>query len=951
MKQFLIFATIFTVSLYVSAEDNQMPNIGGVMDKTIMLQDAFNPLDGVLAYDKEDGYLTVSVTGSVNTAVSGEYTLGYSVTDSSTTNSKSLLRKVTVLPAGKFAVCKATGRRGPHNIINLNAGYLNHLATDITFIKPVFDAINDAVYEYKLIEYYWDGNSAAGGNPDIGVGHKPAPPSASEWAAATTQPFYKDLYLCKKPRIDRWLKMFVSSNGQTNEWVYGLKGDNGVLFHSAWMNKDYYRLSAEVDDPQTVVDQYAAYGQAATYWCNFPRYIQKMMGCHAEVTTIGSLTGSYEACNKAELHGQLITLRAFMSGIDKKSPALSNWAKIKTQWDFALGRAMNTSYTRSYVVPISEPKFTGAYITRMTDLLQHLRSTYNTKRIYCVGGNTGNFMGLKNFYDAHNPYFKSAWHKGHFESMRGRFPWTLTLPYYVQYARINEVWDHDMAAKMFETHREIHKLAQETHVEAAMLDKMGNLARNADGSWSEWSLMYLSMWFCYSGSDYLNNSIFFIDDWDGDGISNQEEHTLNSNPFNPDTDGDFVFDGNEKKWGMDLLNPADAGEDWDNDRISNYNEILWTMTSPGAGAGLGPTLPVSITNAAGNFVGMNINDPTDAVYDTDHDLLPVWFEIMTKAAPDHLFPPKNGLKQFISDIDVARIYFGLTKQLAYNYDLIGGADVDGDGVTNIVELAAGLDPHNASDSGGDFDGDGISNTNEIAAGTSLVGDDATPVEFNHSIVKRVAYAGQAYSGTSLAWDVGAPDVGEFHTFQKQSGPAWLTLASTGRLTGSPGTTDIGWNSWTVKVSAGNGQFHITTLKIRVATAPMEYYGAWASAYNLADTNLLADPDGDKFVNLLEYALGRNPQTADSSGVTWQKLMIGNAGELTFPKRNDANTRGLGYYIETTGDLIEGIWSNGSFSIIGTGSINSEFNSITNRIPTHTDAQFFRLKVKMDSSQN
>ena len=62
---------------------NQPPVLYGVKNQTLTVGDSFDPMKGVTATDKEDGDLTaaVKVSGSVDTAVPGSYTLIYSVTD------------------------------------------------------------------------------------------------------------------------------------------------------------------------------------------------------------------------------------------------------------------------------------------------------------------------------------------------------------------------------------------------------------------------------------------------------------------------------------------------------------------------------------------------------------------------------------------------------------------------------------------------------------------------------------------------------------------------------------------------------------------------------------------------------------------------------------------------------------------------------------------------------
>ena len=58
------------------------------------------------------------------------------------------------------------------------------------------------------------------------------------------------------------------------------------------------------------------------------------------------------------------------------------------------------------------------------------------------------------------------------------------------------------------------------------------------------------------------------------------------------------------------------------------------------------------------------------------------------------------------------------------------------------------------------------------------------------------------------------------TFAKVSGPAWLTIASDGSLTGMPTVSDVGTNSFTVSLADTNGWASIATMRIAVVPAPL-----------------------------------------------------------------------------------------------------------------------------------
>jgi hypothetical protein len=78
-----------------------------------------------------------------------------------------------------------------------------------------------------------------------------------------------------------------------------------------------------------------------------------------------------------------------------------------------------------------------------------------------------------------------------------------------------------------------------------------------------------------------------------------------------------------------------------------------------------------------------------------------------------------------------------------------------------------------------------------------------------------ALPGQSYAG-SLAGDVGDVD-GDALTFAKISGPAWLSIAANGALSGKPGTAELGLNSFAVSVSDGKGGSDTATLQINVVS--------------------------------------------------------------------------------------------------------------------------------------
>lgn len=106
-------------------------------------------------------------------------------------------------------------------------------------------------------------------------------------------------------------------------------------------------------------------------------------------------------------------------------------------------------------------------------------------------------------------------------------------------------------------------------------------------------------------------------------------------------------------------------------------------------------------------------------------------------------------------------------------------------------------------------------------------DPATPTNnppafTSDPINKPNATEGQAYS-ESIGGDASDPDFDPL-TFSKVSGPAWLSVASNGALSGTPGAGDVGANQFTVRVEDGNGGSDEADLNITVS--PSGGTGAW-----------------------------------------------------------------------------------------------------------------------------
>jgi hypothetical protein len=89
-----------------------------------------------------------------------------------------------------------------------------------------------------------------------------------------------------------------------------------------------------------------------------------------------------------------------------------------------------------------------------------------------------------------------------------------------------------------------------------------------------------------------------------------------------------------------------------------------------------------------------------------------------------------------------------------------------------------------------------------------------PVFTGNPLVKPPTIVGSAYADT-LAVDASDPNPHDTLVFSKVSGPPWLTVASNGAISGTPGAADDGANSFTVRATDPGGLFAETVVNITV----------------------------------------------------------------------------------------------------------------------------------------
>jgi fibronectin type 3 domain-containing protein len=98
-----------------------------------------------------------------------------------------------------------------------------------------------------------------------------------------------------------------------------------------------------------------------------------------------------------------------------------------------------------------------------------------------------------------------------------------------------------------------------------------------------------------------------------------------------------------------------------------------------------------------------------------------------------------------------------------------------------------------------------------------------PTWFSTSFTREPVTSGQSYTGTSLAMmgdDVDRP-LGDTISFSKASGPTWLSLSTTGILTGTPTAANAGTNPFVARLTDASGLTADATFTIQVVLPALQ----------------------------------------------------------------------------------------------------------------------------------
>jgi regulation of enolase protein 1 (concanavalin A-like superfamily) len=172
--------------------------------------------------------------------------------------------------------------------------------------------------------------------------------------------------------------------------------------------------------------------------------------------------------------------------------------------------------------------------------------------------------------------------------------------------------------------------------------------------------------------------------------------------------------------------------------------------------------------------------------------------------------------------------------------------------------------------------------NYQAGPDTITAGNQAPVFTANPFSKPSATLGVAYSG-SIAGDASDPNAGDTLSFSKTGGPAWLSVAADGTLSGTPGGGSTGVNAFTVRVTDQGGFFAEATMNITVTTSMP---AGW-TAGDIGSTGLAGSASESAGTFTVTGSGSDINGTADGFHYTWRTLA--GDGEIRARVTSQSNT--------------------------------------------------------------
>lgn len=176
-----------------------------------------------------------------------------------------------------------------------------------------------------------------------------------------------------------------------------------------------------------------------------------------------------------------------------------------------------------------------------------------------------------------------------------------------------------------------------------------------------------------------------------------------------------------------------------------------------------------------------------------------------------------------------------------------------------------------------------------------------------------------------------PDLDGGGLFGTATDAAWALENGTAGFYASATATDI--------------RFDNLSLRSSTVSEILSGFDTWSGTWGVNIGAATNDYDGDLVSNFAEYAFGGNPTNALDSGVAPELETDGSGLVYVFPQRSDDAT--LAYSVETTDDLVSGVWTNAGTTVIDTNVTGNTLDYVTNSVSTTDPQLFIRLEVQQN----
>ena len=202
---------------------------------------------------------------------------------------------------------------------------------------------------------------------------------------------------------------------------------------------------------------------------------------------------------------------------------------------------------------------------------------------------------------------------------------------------------------------------------------------------------------------------------------------------------------------------------------------------------------------------------------------------------------------------------------------------------------------------------------------------------------------------ALAWDASGQRI--------EANPVWsVTRGGTIGKSGLFSANEVGGP---FRVTATQAGFEGHAFIGVTGGTPFDFFMLDYPGIDVEDRGYDADPDGDRRPNLVEYAMGGAPDVSETDfemGLK-QELVAHKSGEgwyrvdFRYPRRRDAEQRGLRYQIQSSRDLSPDSWFDQDFFKLVISPIDENFEEVRlvvdSSIAPHTPKWFWRVKIYLN----